>query len=106
MILDKLKENYQAAKAELKGEARSHARIIKNAVNVPGLATELRKGPPARIPGAFVRMKDGVPMQFCTDGSIRHAFGKNVSKAAKKRAKKARRADAKARAAGSSVVKG
>jgi len=90
-MLRDLKENYLRARAELKGEARSQARMIKNAVDVPQIASDLRPGKPEGIAGAFVRMKDGATMQFHTDGSLRHAFGKALTKAAKKRAKKERR---------------
>ncbi len=90
-----LKENYEKAKAELKGEARSEARLVLNGHHVPMIQNQLRReggpAPAQRIPGAYIRMKDGNPMQYADDGSIRHAAGEKPGKAAKKARKKENR---------------
>jgi hypothetical protein len=45
---------------------------------LPGLDISTGKGPRVARPiaGAYVRMFDGDPMQYFTDGSLRHALGK------------------------------
>lgn len=92
-MLRELKENFEAEKARLRGEARSQARLVKLPRDIEGLMpSEPRPAGPAQaIAGAFVRMKDGSTMQAWSDGSWRYAVGKPLAKAAKKRAKKLRR---------------
>lgn len=96
--LGEFKNQFDKAKAELKGEARSHARLVKNAVDIPEVAKRLNghnsQVRAVRAPqptGAAVRMLDGKPMMFFDDGSIRHALGKRVTKAARKALKRAKR---------------
>lgn len=92
----KFKENLEQARAEIKGEARSQARMILNGRDVPGVAekmTESRneRGPgtaPQAVPGMFIRTKDGNPMAYFDDGSLRHATGFKPGKAARKARKK------------------
>lgn len=93
-MIRELKENYKKAKAEFKGEARSQARLVYNGTEIPELAGKLNigQGRAHAIPAAFVRMKDGDPMQFYSDGSLRHALGKKPGKAARKEAKRLKRA--------------
>lgn len=85
-----LRENYDREKARIKGEARSQARMVKAAKDIEGIAESLTSGPAKPIQGAGVRMKDGKPMVFHTDGSLRHAHGRAIGKAARKLLKKAR----------------
>lgn len=101
------REKLDEVKAEQKGEARSHARLVKQAQAIPELCDtqeitvegktfsvqHLKK----RAPGAAqptkvgVRMLDGKPMVFFNDGSIRHAMGVKPGKAARKAMKRFRR---------------
>lgn len=93
-ILTRFKDNYERAKADLKGEARSHARRIKTAAEIPEVGDHLSRklqGAPQPTKVA-VRMLDGKPMMFYTDGSLRHALGKRITKAARKALKRAKRA--------------
>lgn len=91
-MLRDLKRNYDAEKARLEGKAVSQARVIKQAKDIPGmLPDEPRSGAAEGIAGALVRMRDGATMQFHTDGSLRHAFGRRLAKDAKRRARKERR---------------
>lgn len=91
-MLRQLRENYNKAKAELVGKAVSRARLVFNGHHVPGLDVVTGKGPRVARPiaGAFVRMMDGDPMQYHTDGSLRHAFGKPDKKERRRRIKKLR----------------
>lgn len=121
-LVNKFSENYKRVKAELTGKGKSFARLVKAARDIPGMLQERPKGqkkyhprtpyttmknlhrvPVARgIAGAFVRMLDKKPMQFFTDGSLRHVLpgmkpGKALRKALKRlrqrqRAESARRA--------------
>ncbi len=77
-MLRELADNYRKAKAEIAGQAVSKARLVFNGLHVPGLDIVKGKGPRVARPiaGAFVRMMDGDPMQYFTDGSLRHALGK------------------------------
>lgn len=87
-----LKENYEKEKARLSGEARSEARMILNAKDIPQISGKLEgTGPAKPIPGVGIRMLDGKPMIFHTDGSLRHAMGRRLMKAERKALKKARR---------------
>jgi hypothetical protein len=97
-ILGNLKENFEREKAKLQGKARSHARMVKTASEIDGVRQHLNGangntvvGAPTPIKGAVVRMLDGKPMIFHTDGSLRHALGRATTKAARKQLKKARR---------------
>ena len=96
-LLPALKNNYVRAKAELKGEALSHARRILPAQDIPSVANKLagtnghhQPGAPQAIRTTGVRMLDGKPMVFFTDGSLRHALGRKTTKAARKALKRAR----------------
>jgi hypothetical protein len=77
-MLRELRDNYRKAKAQIDGKAMSAARLVYNGLHVPGLDIVTGKGPRVARPiaGAFVRMMDGDPMQYFTDGSLRHALGK------------------------------
>lgn len=87
-IASMMAQNLRREKARLKGEALSYARRILPAAEVKGV---LEDGP-VRASGVTVRMFDGKPMVFHTDGSLRHALGRKVTKAARKQLKQARRA--------------
>lgn len=121
-VVKQFKENLKRTRAEMAGVGKSFARLVKAARDIPGMLQERPKGqkkyrpstpyttfknqhrvPVARgIVGAFVRMLDKKPMQFFTDGSLRHVLpgqrlGKALSKALKRqrhrqRAESARRA--------------
>jgi hypothetical protein len=73
MILRRLKDNYDAAKAELQGLGRSHARMIKNAHDIGGIIDPNRRVP--RPTRQHVKMLDRKVMVFFTDGSLRNAMG-------------------------------
>lgn len=96
--VDTFKEKLAEVKAELKGEARSRARMVKQAKDVPELAERLNGakgvayvGAPRPIAGATIRMVDGKRMTFFNDGSLRHAHGVKPGKAARKALKRMRR---------------
>lgn len=92
-ILGEFKRNFEREKARLSGRGRSTARMIRQAKDVPGLADRLIPGGGISRPtGDAVRMLDGKPMVFFTDGSLRHLMGKRLTKAARKALKRARRA--------------
>jgi hypothetical protein len=84
-IVDVFGEKYRQAKARLQGKAISVARRVKTAKET--IKSSLRPGPPRPVAGAYVRMLDGRPMQFYTDGSLRHALGAKPGKAATRRAR-------------------
>jgi hypothetical protein len=91
-VLDKLKHNYKVAKAELTGQAISRARLIKqlNQIVDPLKVAATHAATPVPQPtGVGIRMLDGAPMMFYTDGSLRHQYGK-PSKAARKKLKRGR----------------
>lgn len=95
--LREFKKNYRAVKAENEGKAVSVARLIKNLrdiIELAGHQVKRKKGDPPRparpIPGAYVRMLDGRPMQFFTDGSLRHVAGRKPGKAKRKALKRLR----------------
>jgi hypothetical protein len=97
-VIGLLKENIAREKAHLQGKGYSEARMIKNAIDIPEIAKHLNGAngaAPRAIAGAVVRMKDGKPMVFHTDGSLRHAVGRKTTKAARKELKRARRAKQK-----------
>lgn len=77
-MLRELRDNYRIAKAEIAGQALSRARLVFNGHHVPGLNMITGTGPRVAKPiaGSFIRMMDGDPMQYYTDGSLRHALGK------------------------------
>lgn len=85
------RKNYQEIRAEQKGIALSRARLVKSAQSVDGLQKLLKpEEKPAPIAGATIRMMDGKPMTFHTDGSLRHALGRRAGKAARKAMKRDR----------------
>ena len=88
-----LKNNYKEEKVKLEGKALSKARLIKEWKDVPALAAACLKveGPPQPIEGAVVRTSDGKPMQYFSDGSLRHAFGRRLMKAERRALKRAKR---------------
>lgn len=90
-----LRKHYKEERAKQDGVAVSQARMVKQAKDIPEVRKQLAavEGPGGSqpIPGAGLRMLDGKPMQFFTDGSLRHALGKRVGKAARKAMKRARR---------------
>lgn len=87
-VLDALKDNYRKAKADITGKATSRARRLKGLVEIDPSA---RKPGVPQPTGIRTRTIDGKPMMFFTDGSVRHAFGRATTKAARKRLKQARR---------------
>ena len=93
-VVHELKENYDKAKAELKGEARSVARIIKPFAAF-GTVRTVTDCAPVPVKGAVVRMLDGKPMVFYGDGSIRHITGHKPGKAARKALKRERQRHAR-----------
>jgi hypothetical protein len=75
-IASTLTQKYHEEKARLKGEGISKARMVKQAKYIPEIATALTVNGPAKpIPGANVKMHDGDPLTFFTDGSLRSSFG-------------------------------
>lgn len=88
------RQQLRQVKAEQQGVGISRARILHQAKDIPEIKSQLAmvEGPGGaqKIPGAMTRMLDGKPMAFYTDGSLRHAFGRKVGKAARKLQKKAR----------------
>jgi len=107
-VISQFKQHYRRVKADEEGVARSFARLIKAARDIPGMLQERPKVPKYRprtpytsiknrhrvpvavgIAGAFVRMLDKKPMVFFTDGSLRHVMpavkpGKSLRKALKR----------------------
>lgn len=95
-MLDTLKAEYRKAKAESDGKAISRARRIRTYTE---LGLEPTKGIP-RPTKVHVRMLDGTPMVYFTDGSFRHFLGRAISRAACRQARKrARRAQRRSVAA-------
>lgn len=76
-IASTLKQKYREEKAHLKGEGISHARMVKQAKDIPEIAEKLAvgSGPAQAIKGANITMKDGQPMAFFSDGSLRNLYG-------------------------------
>lgn len=73
--------------------AQSQARLLKAGVDIPAICKAMKerdKHAPSRATDVGIRMKDGMPMQFYNDGSLRHMFGK-PGKAGRRALKKARR---------------
>lgn len=100
-VMDILKEQTAKARAELKGEGRSVARMIKQARDIPRLAKVLEEhtghGPrKVRPTDVNIRMADGKPMTFQSDGSLRHMLGSKPGKAARKALKRMRQAKRRA----------
>lgn len=110
-VVQTFRKHFQRAKAEGRGEGKSFARLIKAARDIPGMLQERPKGqqkyfprtpytsmknahrvPVAKgIAGAYVRMLDKKPMQFFTDGSLRHVLpGMKPGKALRKALKRLR----------------
>lgn len=94
MVIDTFRRQLVKARAEVKGEAVSVARKIKNASDIPEVAEKMTPGggSPPQSTGIGIRMLDGKPMVWATDGSLRHALGRKTTKAARKALKRARRA--------------
>lgn len=90
-LLTELRKNYKEAKANLSGQAVSRARRIKPLAEIVGANFAAVKDGPVRPTSAQVRMIDGEPMRYFTDGSLRHATGYKPGKAARKARKKANR---------------
>lgn len=108
-IVGEFREQLRRARAEMKGEGRSRAVLIKQAMDIPEIRDRIataetvkvgdkdvtvyrmnRVGPPRPIRGALVRDVDGAPKIFFDDGSLRHATGHKPGKAARKAIKRAR----------------
>lgn len=86
-----VKSNYDHAKADLEGKAVSQARRIKPLREFVKITGEEPVGPRRPEPTKnLIRTKDGHPMVFYDDGSLRHALGR-PGKKARKAVKKARR---------------
>jgi hypothetical protein len=83
-MLRMFRQHFREAKAELQGVAISKARLLPSQAPVAD-----HTGPPAPT-NVGVRMRDGAPMRYFTDGSIRHATGFKPGKAARKAAKRRR----------------
>jgi hypothetical protein len=88
-IINEFKKHHAASKADLEGKARSKARIVKQLRDIDSSQIEVG---PAKPTGVVVRMLDGAPMRFHSDGSLRHAMGFKPGKKVRKAMKKARRA--------------
>lgn len=94
-VLSEFKKHYRDAKGEITGKAVSRARMVKNAIDIPGMLSDNTpaKGPAHPIAGAYVRMHDKKPMQFHTDGSLRHVLPlTKPGKALRKQLKRQRQA--------------
>lgn len=91
-MIGTLRRKYQEAKAELTGQAISKARLIKRLVDID--QGRLKDGP-AQPTGVVLKMLDGQPMMYYSDGSLRRVLGKKrphgVSARQMRRAVKARR---------------
>lgn len=86
-VLDTFKQRLRETRAELQGKALSRARMLKPLSEIrPGARKEGRPEPT----DVHVRMLDGKPMTFHSDGSLRHFFGSKPGKAARKALKKQR----------------
>lgn len=91
-MVNELKQNYAREKARLEGKALSHARRIKTANEIGGIMSSQKLGTTQAQPTTTaIRMFDGKPMMFFSDGSLRHAMTKKITKAARKELKRARR---------------
>lgn len=113
-VLDKLKHHYREAKASIEGKAISKARLIKTLTAIAANQLLSRKAPRftkdrprrrltfkermqwlyerrPRPTQVGLRLLDGRPVVFFSDGSLRHAYGRSVAKAAYKKLKRARR---------------
>lgn len=91
-----LSQNYREAKAGLTGKAISRARMIKALRDIDESLLRKPGTPGAPKPTHIVlRMMDGKPMVYFTDGSLRHILGRAPArKAAKKARREARRVKA------------
>lgn len=105
-LIGVFKEKLAEVSAEQKGEARSQARLIKQAQAIPELCDtqeitvegktfsvqHLKHHQGAPTPTKVgIRLLNGNPMVFFTDGSLRHALGSKPGKAVRKAMKKFRR---------------
>lgn len=88
-LLERLARKIEPKPSE--SEPKSQGRLIKQMKDIPEAGDSYRPGEPAKPTNAIVTMKDGDPMRFHTDGSLRHAQGRIKGKAARKAFKKARR---------------
>lgn len=98
-VFSEFKRNYVKAKGEITGEAKSVGRLVLGLRYIRQLAGQLTGGvtgkkfkPPKPIAGAYVRMLDGRPMQYWTDGSLRHVGGPKLGKAGRKTLKRRKQA--------------
>lgn len=107
-VMGLVKKNYTDAKDSAAGKAVSHARLIRGGRFIPEVMKFLRpyrrgekfclgrrpkgRGPALAVPilGARIRMLDGKVYQFFSDGSLRHAFGRQIGKLARKALKRRR----------------
>jgi|SRR6185436_2572307 len=110
-VLDTLKHKYREAKAQLEGKAISKARLIKTLTAIDFSQLLSRRAPRRvgdrrltfkermqwlydhrpRPTSVGLRLMDGRPVVFFSDGSLRHAYGRAVAKAARKKLKRERR---------------
>lgn len=90
--MGELKKNYRIEKAKLEGKAMSQAVRIRPLAEVRELSKDTTVMPPgpARPTDARVRMPDGTPMVYWTDGSLRHLTGYKPGKAARKAQRRSR----------------
>jgi len=86
-VIGELEKNYKLAKGELEGKAVSRAVRIKPLAEIAKITNT---GKPTATT-ARIRMPDGTPMTYWTDGSLRHSTGFKPGKAARKALKRARR---------------
>lgn len=89
-VISELQKNFREAKAELKGEGISKAVRIRPLTEVQSV-TVRRPGEAAKPTNMRLRMPDGTPMVYFTDGSLRHMTGFKPGKAARKALKRAKR---------------
>lgn len=93
-LVRSLARNYKEAKAELQGVALSQARMLKGLKEILGLDAFKKQhvGPP-RPTNINIMMRNGAPMTYYTDGSLRHTLSHDRrGKKARVRARRLRRA--------------
>ena len=92
-MINEFKRNLREARAERQGVALSRARRIKPFAEIGKAIVEGRPTPTTTT----LRMFDGAPMVYFSDGSLRHVTGYKAGKAARKVRKRANRYHQKGR---------
>lgn len=81
-LLSEFKKNLREERAHLKGEAQSQGRLIQM---LRDFTKGVLRGGPARQTNHAFKYRDGSPMVFFSDGSLRHFGGHRLTGRAAKR---------------------